>query len=142
MFDEVEARYPSSQRLAYIMIALRRPTQDADHPRVSGMPFAAAAAFQNFRTSVFRDHPLNLQEPLICWTPPSFPVQENDLDPRTVDLVPEQYLIGILPCEPIRGVNVETLQAPGCTHIPQSLQPGAHQDRPTLPCIDKLQLFR
>ncbi len=124
------------------MIALRRPTQDADHPRVSGLPFAATAAFQNFRAFVFRDPPLNLQEQLIFWTPPSCPVQANDLDTRAVALVHEHYLIGILPREPIGGVNLETLQAPGRTHIPQSLQPGAHQGRPTLPFIDKLHLFR
>jgi hypothetical protein len=58
--NKVETCHPSPKRLAYIMIAIGGTTQDADDSRVSGMPFAAAAAFQNLRPFVFRYHPLHL----------------------------------------------------------------------------------
>jgi hypothetical protein len=82
-----------------------------------------------------------LEQEFSLGTAAQLPIEKADLHASPLAFIPEQDLLGILAREPIRGVDVEPLRSPGRTHIPQALQPGPYQGRPTLPFSEKLQLL-
>lgn len=75
----LEARFSRALMLAYVPIAIGGTAQHADCPDLRAMPFAPAAALQDFGSFIFGDHPLDLEEQLVFRRLPHFVIQEDDL---------------------------------------------------------------
>ena len=86
------------------------------------MTLAAAGSFENLRPLVFGDHALELQHQLIFRGAGTRSLQENRLDALAGKLLGQQNLIGILPAQPVRRVDEDSLNVTLGREIAQSLQ--------------------
>ena len=84
--EHIKTRLSIAIMLADIAIAIGCSTQDAHGTTLSRMTFATTAPLQDFRSLIFRDHALNLQEQLIFRCLANFPVEKIDLDSRSQKL--------------------------------------------------------
>jgi hypothetical protein len=88
------------------------------------MTLAAAGPFENLRPLVFGDHALELQHQLIFRGAGMRRLQENRLDALPGKLLGQQDLIGILPAQPVRRMDEDSLNVALGGEIAQSLKPG------------------
>jgi hypothetical protein len=66
-------------------------------------------------------------------------IQKDHVHPTTAQLIQEQDLIGVLPRQPVRRMNVQPIDdAQGC-HITQSFQGRTNQGCAAIPVVDKDQ---
>jgi hypothetical protein len=121
VLDDLKARYASSQLLADIRIALRRPTQYTEHPGVRGVKLSSPTAFSNLGPLVLGHQALPLPEQLILGPTPELPIEADDLDPSPLELSPQQNLVGVLASQAIGGLDIEALHSPSRPQIPQPL---------------------
>ena len=73
------------------------------------MPAAAPAPFENLCPLVFGDHALNLEQKIILRGATDRVVQEDNLCPRAAKLIDQEHLMGVTAGEPIRGMDINTL---------------------------------
>src|SRR6266571_3720839 len=82
---------PVSRRQTSPIVWRSRPTQ-SNTWRTSR---ASSVALDDLGPLILGDHPLHLQEQVVFRTLAQGPVQEDDLHPRTPELIHQQHLIGI-----------------------------------------------
>ncbi len=120
-----------------VTVAVRRPEKHIDDARLDLVALAAAAAFQNIGSFVFGDHALDLQQQLVFGILADGMVEEDHVHASALKLIDQQDLVRIFTGEAIRGVHVQTFDAPDGHRIAQSLQRGPHQGYPAIPLIDE-----
>ena len=96
------------------------------------MALATASAFENLRAFVLGDHSLHLQEQLVFGRLPEAVVEKDDIDARTLELVEQEDLIGVLAGQAIGRLDVEAVHSSHGGEVTQALQSRAHEGGPTV----------
>jgi hypothetical protein len=138
--DDLVAGGPATLVLADVAVAIWRPRQDAHDAGLRAMPFATAAPLQDLGSFILGHHALHLEQQIVLRRATQLAIQEHDLDPGRRQLVQQQHLVGILPGEPIRRVNVHAIHPAGRRQVTQPLQRRSHQRRATVPIVDERQV--
>src|SRR5712691_1215321 len=127
--------------LAHVVIAVGRVAQDADLALLGAEAPAAACAFQDFRPFILGDHALHLDQQIAFGR--SFGegmVEKDDLDVLPPELLQQHGLIDKFTRQPIRRVDIETLDAASMNQVAQAFQGGAAQAGAAVAVVEETQL--
>ena len=124
------------------MVAIGRARQHADRALACGVALAAPAALQDLGPLVLGYHALNLQQQIVLRREADRPIEEDDLNPRPVELVNQQHLISVAPRQSVRGVDVQAIKVAGRHGITQTLERGPHQGGSAVALVGKATLGR
>src|SRR5690349_10450809 len=136
LLNDLEPRLPTTIRLRHVAITIRRRGKGTDRAGTRSMPATAAATLQDFCSLVLRDHALHLQQEVILSRATNRVIEEDHLGAGTAELLDEQNLVGIAPCEAVRGVDVEASHQARGNRVAQPLQRRAHQSCPAVSLVD------
>src|SRR5947209_6751355 len=78
-----------------IHVAVGSPGENTDLAVLGFMEFAAPMAFDNLLAFVFSNHPLPLQQQLVCGRGRNLPIDEGDGDAELFELLDEHQLMGV-----------------------------------------------
>jgi hypothetical protein len=103
---------------------------------------AAPAALQDLGSLVLGHHALNLEQEIVLRREPDCPIEENNLDPCSAELVHQEHLVGIAPGQPVGRVDIEAIQAAGGDGIPQALERGPDEGGAAIAFVDEAVVRR
>src|SRR3954447_22032050 len=126
--------------LADVAVAIVCARQHADRALACGVALAAPAALQDLGPLVLGHHALDLQQQIVLRREADRPIEEDDLNPRPVELVHQQHLISVAPRQSVRGVNVQAIEVAGRHGITQTLERGLHQGGSAVALVGKATL--
>src|SRR3954451_8947972 len=126
--------------LADIAIAIGRARQHADRTLTRGVALAAPAALQDLGPLVLGYHALDLQQQTVLRREADRSIEEDDLNPSPVELVDQQYLIGVAPRQSVGGVDGQAIEVAGRHGIAQTIEGGPHQGGSAVALVGKATL--
>src|SRR3954467_9233219 len=128
--------------LADVAVAVGCARQHADRALTRGVALAAPAALQDLGPLVLGHHALDLQQQIVLRREAGRRIEEDDLNPRPVELVHQQHLISVAPRQSVRGVDVQAIKVAGRHGIAQTLEGGPHQGGSAVALVGKATLGR
>ena len=142
VLQDLVAGHAAAVPLADIAVAIGRARQHADRALACGVALAAPAALQDLGPLVLGHHALDLQQQIVLRREADRPIEEDDLNPRPVELVNQQHLISVAPRQSVRGVDVQAIKVAGRHGITQTLEGGPHQGGSAVALVGKATLGR
>src|SRR5262249_9382021 len=125
---------------ADVAVAVGGATQDIGRAPPGGVQLAAAAALPDLCALVLGDHSLDLRQQVFLGRVSDRAVEEDDLNATALQLVEQQDLVGVFPCQAVRGVDVEAVDGPGGGLVAQALQRRAEEGAAAGRLIEEAQL--
>jgi hypothetical protein len=119
-----------------IEIAVRSSTERIDDARARLMQLSPSRALEDFRSFVFGDHSLDLDQQFVLGRLAVRAIEENDARARPRKLVEKQHLVRVFSRESIGTVNIQDVDAMVRDAISQSLEFGTDQRGSTESLVD------
>src|SRR5437870_6036105 len=114
-------------RLTDVTVSIGSAAQYAHLTGLRPVSLTATRTFQDLRSFIFSDHPLELHKKLIFRAVALWRLHEHRLDSVVGELLDQQNLVRILAAQAVRGIREQHLDLPFSGEVPHALQAGPLQ---------------
>src|SRR5215831_3655375 len=122
-------------------ISIGSATHYAHFTGLRPVSFTAARTFQDLRSFIFSDHPLELHKKLIFRAVALWRLHEHCLDSVAGELLDQQDLVRVLAAQAVRGIREHYLDVPFSGEVSHALQAWPLQRGSTVAFIFEHPLF-
>ena len=139
--NDLVARHPAAVVLTDVAIAVRGAGQHA-HPAGAGrVQLAAAAAFAYLSSLILGNDALDLQQQVVLRASPQPAVEEDHLDAGAAELLDKYGLVGEIPRQAVRRVDVKAVDRAAGRLVAQALKGGPQQGGAAAAVVDETELL-